>query len=332
MPELRKDAIVNRWVIIAQERTQRPHDFMDVPPQRVTGQACPFCEGNESETPNEILAHRHAGSRPDGPGWQVRVIPNKFPALVRDGDATQRGDDLCQLLPGVGAHEVIVESPRHLVSISELSETQLAEVLGVYRDRLVALKDNSRLAYALIFKNAGAAAGATIEHAHSQLIATPIVPANVQAELAGSLDYARRHGRCAYCDMIRQESTQARRLVLDTPSFVAFCPFAARFPFETWILPKNHADRFESLADGDLDELSGVLRRLIAKIEVALARPAYNYVIHTAPFDTRELGHYHWHIEVMPSVARAAGFEWGAGFFINPVPPEDAAEHLRRSP
>jgi len=328
MPDLRKDPIVGRWVIIATSRAKRAHDF-DTTPRRHAGRFCPFCEGNEDKTPTEIIAYRRPGTPANRPGWRVRVVPNKFPALEIEGSLSKRGEGIYDMMCGVGAHEVIIESPHHVVSTSELSDDELREVLWAYRDRLVDLKKDPRLVYGMIFKNVGAAAGASLEHAHSQLIVTPIVPINVWEEMTGSLEFFNYRGRCVYCDMIQQELATEKRVVLDTPAFLAFCPFASRFPFETWILPKTHASHYENIQKNGVDELSGVMRQVIAKIESALDQPAYNYIIHTAPFDTQELGHYHWHIEVMPSLTRAAGFEWGTGFYINPVPPEQAAAFLR---
>ncbi|HLA84522.1 MAG TPA: HIT domain-containing protein, partial [Thermoguttaceae bacterium] len=220
---------------------------------------------------------------------------------------------------------------QHLVSTSELAEEQIREVLWVYRDRLVDLKKDPRLVHGMLFKNVGAAAGASLEHIHSQLIATPFVPIAVWEEMTGSLEFYHSRGRCVFCEILGQELADRRRMVLDAPGFVAFCPFAGRSPFETWIVPKTHGSHYENLSENQLDELSGVLRRVVGKMESALGRPAYNYIIHTAPFDTPELGHYHWHIEIMPSVTKAAGFEWGTGFYINPVRPEDAASILAQS-
>ncbi len=328
MPDLRKDPIVGRWVIIATSRAKRPHDF-DSTPQRQQGRFCPFCEGNERATPNEILAYRRSGSQSNREGWRVRVVPNKFPALIIEGNLNKRGDGIYDMMQGVGAHEVIIESPKHVVSTSELTEEQIREVLWVYRDRLVDLKKDSRFVYGMIFKNVGAAAGASLEHTHSQLIVTPIVPINVWEEMTGSLEFYNYRGRCVFCDMIQQELATEKRVVLDTPSFLAFCPFASRFPFETWVLPKTHASHYENIQRNEVDDLSGVMRQVIAKIEASLDQPAYNYIIHTAPFDTQELGHYHWHIEIIPSLTKTAGFEWGTGFYINPVPPEQAAAFLR---
>lgn len=328
MPDLRKDPIVGRWVIVAKSRAKRPYDFEFSVRRRRTG-FCPFCPGNEDKTPGEILAYRNPGTSPNREGWRVRVVPNKFPALEIEGDLNKRGEGIYDMMRGVGAHEVIIETPKHLWSISQLVEPEIQEVLWVYRDRLVDLKKDPRLVYGMIFKNVGPAAGATLEHTHSQLIVTPIVPINVREEMTGSLEFYHYRGRCVYCDMIQQELATEKRIVLDTPGFVAFCPFASRFPFETWILPKAHSSHYENIQKNEIEELAGVLKQTIAKIESALDQPAYNYIIHTAPFDTQELTHYHWHIEIMPSITRPAGFEWGTGFYINPVPPEEAAAFLR---
>ncbi len=328
MPDLRKDPIVDRWVIIAADRADRPNDF-DTTPRRQSGRRCPFCEGNESETPGEIVACRRPGTKPDGTGWRVRVVPNKFPALKTDGQADPRNDGIYRAMPGVGAHEVIIESPEHRLSTSELSVEELVDVFRISRERMRELKQDPRLAYGLLFKNVGAAAGASLEHIHSQLIATPIVPVAVREELSGSLEYHTNRGICVYCDIIRQERDAAERLVLETPGFVAFCPFASRFPLETWIVPKTHTSHFETIQGGDVEDLAGVLRQVIGRLESTLDRPAYNTIMHTAPFDRRPLAHYHWHIEVIPRVTETAGFEWGTGFHINPVPPETAARRLR---
>jgi UDPglucose--hexose-1-phosphate uridylyltransferase len=328
MPDLRKDPIVGRWVIVAKSRAKRPHDFVSRPTLH-SGHFCPFCEGNEAHTPAEILAYRNPGSPANREGWRVRVVPNKFPALEIEGELNKRGDGIYDMMRGVGAHEVLIESPKHLVSTSELSDKQLREVFWAYRDRLVDLKKDRRLVYGMIFKNVGAAAGASLEHTHSQLIVTPIVPISVKEEIAGSLEFFKYRGRCVFCDMCQQELASEKRIVLDTPGFVAFCPFASRFPFETWILPKPHSSHYENIQKGGVDEIARVMRQVINRIELAVDRPAYNYIIHTAPFDTQELGHYHWHIEIIPRLTNTAGFEWGTGFYINPVPPEEAAAFLR---
>ncbi|MER3415444.1 MAG: galactose-1-phosphate uridylyltransferase [Gemmataceae bacterium] len=330
MPELRKDPVVGRWVIIATDRAKRPI-LSRLEAQPISGSFCPFCEGNEDKTPHEILAYRERNTRPDGPGWRVRVVPNKFPALQVEGDLNKRGEGIYDKMNGVGAHEVIIECPHHEISIANLSEDNIREIFWVYRDRLVDLKKDPRLVYGMLFKNVGAAAGASLEHSHSQLIVTPIVPINVWEEMTGSLEFYNYRGRCIYCDMIHQELATEKRIVLDMPNFVAFAPFASRFPFETWILPKQHNSHFENIQKIEVEELATVLKTILLKIETALDKPPYNYIIHTAPFDTQMLPHYHWHMEIIPRLTRVAGFEWGTGFYINPIPPEQAAEFLRET-
>jgi UDPglucose--hexose-1-phosphate uridylyltransferase len=331
MPELRKDPIVGRWVIIAHERAKRPHDFKGEAQQAQSDAAglCPFCEGHEDKTPHEILAYRDRGTRPNGPGWRIRVVPNRFPALKVEGQLDKRGDGIYDMMAGVGAHEVIVESPKHQISMSSLTDDNVREVLWVYRDRLVDLKRDTRLVHGMLFKNVGAAAGASLEHTHSQLIVTPIVPISVWEEMTGALEFFTYRGRCIYCDMIEQERSTKKRIVLDTAHFTAFCPYASRFPFETWILPKQHSSHYENIPKPGVDDLGSVLRQVLCKLEQALDCPAYNYIVHTAPFNQQELPHYHWHIEIIPRLTKVAGFEWGSGFYINPVPPEDAAAFLR---
>ncbi|MEX1096965.1 MAG: galactose-1-phosphate uridylyltransferase [Planctomycetales bacterium] len=323
MSELRKDPIVNRWVIIAPDRAKRPHDFQDGPARRPEGH-CPFCRGNEGITPREILAYRDSAG-----AWRVRVVPNKFPALQVEGDLGKRGEGMYDVMNGVGAHEVIIECPHHELNMSRLSVENIRDVLWVYRDRLVDLKRDSRLVHGLIFKNVGALAGASLDHSHSQLIVTPTVPITVAEEIQGSLEFYDYRGRCIYCDMIQQELATDERIVLDTPNFLVFCPFASRFPFETWIVPKKHSSHYENIPRQGVEEMGMVLKVVLGKLEFALDDPPYNYIIHTGPFDVGELKHYHWHLEIFPRLTRVAGFEWGSGFYINPVLPEQAAAYLR---
>jgi UDPglucose--hexose-1-phosphate uridylyltransferase len=330
MPELRKDPIVGRWVIIATDRAKRPVAPKIEAPAGPPGY-CPFCEGQEDKTPHEILAYRDRNTRFNEKGWRVRVVPNKFPALQVEGDLHKRGDGIYDKMNGIGAHEVIIECPFHEITLANLSEENIREVLWVYRDRLVDLKKDPRLVYGMLFKNVGAAAGASLEHTHSQLIVTPIVPINVWEEMSGSLEFFNYRGRCIFCDMVHQELAAEKRIVLDTPHFLSFEPFASRFPFETWILPKHHNSHFENIQKTEVDELGTVLKTILLKLESALDKPAYNYIIHTSPFDSQTLPHYHWHLEIIPRLTRVAGFEWGTGFYINPVPPEQAAGFLRET-
>ena len=328
MPELRKDPIVQRWVVMAPDRVKRPSDVKD-DPKSVEGEFDPFAEGNEAATPPEIMAYRNYGSEPNGPGWRVRVVPNKFPALQVEGNLEKRGDGIYDMMNGIGAHEVIVECPHGETNMSRLSVDNIREVLWVYHDRLVDLKRDRRLVHALIFKNKGALAGASLQHSHSQLMATSVVPITIYEEINGALEFFNYRGRSIFDDMIQQELAHGKRIVLDTPHFVVFCPFASRFPFETWILPKQQSSHFENITRQAIEELGPVLKTVLRKLELALDDPPYNYVIHTAPFNQPELPHFLWHMELFPRITRVAGFEWGSGFYINPVLPEEAAAFLR---
>ncbi len=232
MPELRKDPIVGRWVIIAHERASgRPHDFKgEAQSQADPVGLCPFCEGQEDKTPPEILAYRERGTRSNGPGWRIRArYLNHFPLKV-EGQLNKRGDGIYDMMAGIGAHEVIIESAKHEISMAALSEDNIREVLWVYRDRLVDLKRDSRLVHGMLFKNVGAAAGASLEHTHSQLIVTPIVPISVWEEMTGALEFHNYRGRCIYCDMVQQELSTEKRIVLDTTHFTAFCPVCQPVP------------------------------------------------------------------------------------------------------
>jgi UDPglucose--hexose-1-phosphate uridylyltransferase len=329
MPELRKDPITGRWVIISSERGKRPADFQD---QRVKkrGGFCPFCAGNERTTPNEVLAYRAEGAtRANGPGWRLRVVPNKFPALQIEGDLNKQGEGIFDKMSGIGAHEVIIESPDHNATLATLPEKAVEEVLWAYRDRMEDLKKDKRFQYTIIFKNEGLTAGATLEHSHSQLIALPIVPIQVQNELDGSRRHFEHKERCIFCDIIRQEVQVGSRVILETARFIALAPYAPRSPFETWILPKKHTSCYACATTEDYKDLAGLLQNVLRRIERALSYPPYNFVIHTSPFREEINDYYHWHIELMPKLTSVAGFEWGSGFYINPTPPEEAARFLR---
>ncbi len=322
MPELRRDPVSGKWVIIAVERAQRPEEFRPQPPVRTAG-ACAFCRGGEQHTPPEIASVRENGE------WRVRVVPNRYPALRVEGDLEKRGEGIYDLMNGIGAHEVIIESPDHILNLTALDDARVADVLWIYKQRLLDLRRDVRLVYGLIFKNVGARAGATVEHSHSQLIATPMVPVRVQDEIDRAREYFDFRGRCLFCDMIRQELAGQVRIVAESPGFVAFEPFAPCSPFETHVMPKRHLSHFEATDDGLLRELAGLLRTTLAKIDRAVGTPAYNYLIHSGPFNAAPMEHYHWHFEIIPRITGVAGFEWGTGFFINPVPPENAAQYLR---
>jgi UDPglucose--hexose-1-phosphate uridylyltransferase len=232
---------------------------------------------------------------------------------------------------GIGAHEVVIETPEHGETLASMSESRLEDILWAFRDRVLDLKKDMRFRYILIFKNYGEAAGASLEHPHSQLIATPIIPKRVQEELDGAKAYFNYKERCVFCDIVRQELNQGVRLISENEDFVAAAPFAPRFPFETWILPKAHDPFFEDAQKHEYVSLSKIVREVLLRVEKVLTNPPYNLIIHTAPLRETEGRYYHWHIELMPKLTRVAGFEWGSGFYINPTPPEDAARYLREA-
>jgi UDPglucose--hexose-1-phosphate uridylyltransferase len=328
MPELRKDPIIGRWVIISNERAKRPQDFI-VKEEIPRATMCPFCKGNEGSTPPEIMAYRDDHSKPNTPGWSLRVVPNKFPALKIEGGLNREGRGVYDMMNGVGAHEVIIECPEHRLNFSELSEKSIENVLWSYRDRIIDLQKDQRFKYILIFKNAGAAAGASLEHTHSQLIALPIVPINVKREIDGSKKYYQYKERCIFCDILRQEIDLGDRIVSENADFLAFAPFAPRFPFETWLLPKSHQSSYQNTQKTEFESLAKILSDVLKRQDIALNHPPYNFILHSSPFTDSKNDYYHWHIELIPKLTKVAGFEWGTGFYINPTPPEDAAKFLR---
>ncbi|HWO57961.1 MAG TPA: galactose-1-phosphate uridylyltransferase [bacterium] len=332
MPELRKDPISGRWVIIATDRTERPNDFRRVSEARHTDPAnCPFCPGNERETPHELVAVRGNGSAPDTPGWQVRAVPNRYPALRIEGDLNREGLGVYDKMNGVGAHEVIIETPNHDEELADLDERRINDVLRVCQWRVSDLMHDERFRYVLLFKNQGQAAGASLEHAHTQLIATPVVPRQVIEELEGARYYFNHRERCIFCDIVRQEISDGERLVDQTPHFVALSPYAARFPFETWILPRGHQPAYWTISEEHRLEFATILRRVLLRQRAALGDPSFNYMVHSSPFGLERDPEYHWHLEIIPRLTSIAGFEWGTGFHINPTSPEEAASVLRQT-
>jgi UDPglucose--hexose-1-phosphate uridylyltransferase len=327
MPQLRKDPVTKRWVIILHEQAKGPKDFKIAVTQKQMSK-CPFCKGNEAMTPSEVMSYRNPDTLPNEPGWQVRVIPNKFPALQIEGDLDRTGLGLYDMMNGVGAHEVIIETPEHDDGFHNYSKEQIFRILRTYTDRYRDLRRDRRFRYILIFKNHGSAAGASLDHPHSQLIATPIIPKRAMEEVEGARRYYYYKERCVFCDIIRQELSSGKRIIHENENFVAFAPFASRFPFETWITPKDHKDSFGDIDNNEIEGLAEIMQATLKKLVDTLGNPPFNYVIHTSPCGEHCSDYFHWHIEIMPRLTKVAGFEWGSGFYVNPVPPEKAAAYL----
>ncbi len=330
MPQLRRDPIIGRWVIISTDRGKRPIEWQKKEvTTSIDPKYCPFCPGNEKYAPNEIFVIAPPGRQPNSPGWEVRVVPNKFPALIIEGDLNKKGVGLYDMMNGIGAHEVIIETPEHHIRMSNMTVEQIKKIIIAYKSRMIDLKNDIRFKYIMVFKNHGEEAGASLSHSHSQLIALPIVPKRVKEEMNGAKKYYDFRDRCIYCDILAQELHSQERVVIDEKNFTVITPFASCSPFEVWIIPKRHCSDFMKITDDELNSLSAVLRNILRKLDICLMNPSFNYIIHTSSFDNLDNPYYHWHIEIMPKLTKIAGFEWGTGFYINPTLPEEAAEYLK---
>lgn len=333
--EYRRCPVTGRWVVVAPIRASRPLTLDHAAPHHRDGNHaadCPFCEGREQETPHERFALRNPGSLANGPGWSLRVCPNKFPAVTPMQDTGHKitsVGELFEFMPGVGEHELVIECARHEANPVRLGNDEFRDVLLAYRQRLLTHAADPRLAYAMVFKNVGAEAGASLAHLHSQIVATPIVPDAIRLELEAANDYYQRERRCVYCDVLRQERAAKVRIVVENEWFTAITPFAPRFAYEMWVMPNRHTSHFETISELESLELAKFLKRILGAMDRVLHEPAFNYFVHTGPLRANVLPYFHWHIEVIPRTSRPAGFEWGSGCFITAISPERAAEELR---
>jgi UDPglucose--hexose-1-phosphate uridylyltransferase len=327
MSELRRDPITGRTVIIAPERL--PATPLWRPPGTIGGERCPFCEGNEHLAGREILAWRPAGES-NGPGWRVRVVPNRVPALRVESYYAEPAGGLFQTLGGLGAHEVIIESPHHDAHWGQMSADDIRLVLWAWRERIRDLRRDLRLKTFLVVKNVGAVAGATLDHAHSQLLALPFVPLHLDDELAAARIRKDVTGRCAFCAVVDDELAGGMRVVSSDQDTVAISAFAARVPFETWILPRRHLAAFDEECDDCLHAIAARVRDTVQRLDVALNGPPYSLLLHTAPVGESGAS-YHWHIEIVPRLAPVNALAWDGGIHINPVAPEEATRALRRA-
>lgn len=328
MSELRKDPVVDRWVIISDD----PIRSTNIAPgsrEIKDDDTCPFCPGNEHLCPPEILANRESASHPNDAGWRLRVVPNRSPLLVVEEKLKRLGEGVYDKMTGVGANEVIIETNRHDIRQAHMTLEELENLFWAYRDRIIDLKRDTRIKYVHIYKNCGASAGATMKHGYSLLMALPIVPRAILDETHGAQKHFVNKQRCIYCDVIRQEIQLGTRLVSETDLFLAVEPFAPRVPFETWILPKRHSACFDEIDPKEVGEMAGIFKDVISRLDSALKKPAYNYGIHTAPFGNGCEEYFHWHMKIIPRITAHTGFEWGTDVYINPTPPEEAAAFLR---
>ncbi|MFH0809242.1 MAG: galactose-1-phosphate uridylyltransferase [Pseudomonadota bacterium] len=333
MPELRQDPASKRWVIIARERSKRPHAFVRLdengPVAPAYSSECPFCGGNEELTPPETFAVRD-GTAADTPGWRVRAVPNKFAALLPVGSTERRTEnEFFRWMDGVGKHEVIVESPVHNLHMALMDDSQVQSVVAAYRERYLALREDTRFKLILIFKNHGVSAGTSLEHPHSQLVATPVVPNDIRTMFQRAFDFYDDTGSCVYCQMLAEELRLGKRLILETDGFVVFHPFASRMPFETWIVPRKHGASFGLLTVAEASELAVVLKQALRRIHFGLKNPDFNMIIQTAPVKDEFEEYFHWHIQILPRLTTAAGFEMGTGIYINVALPEETAQFMR---
>jgi len=328
MPQLRRDPITGRWIIVNIDKPKGPKHFAF---EKYTkkGGTCPFCYKNEGMTPPEVMSYRKDNGKPDTPGWSLRVVPNKFPALEQKGDLNKTGVGVFDRMNGVGAHEVIIETPDHYKEFPDYTDQEAEGVISAYKDRMLELRKDHRFKFILIFKNYGISAGASLEHPHSQLIALPVLPKKVNAEVSGAKKYFEYKDRCVFCDMVRQELEKKSLTIIEDENFLVFSPAVPRFAYEICIIPKVHMSDFAMITQEQTKGLAKILKSILSKLRTLLLDPSYNFMVHTSPLNELDVEYYHWHIELIPRLSKVAGFEWGTGFYINPTPPEMASKTLR---
>jgi UDPglucose--hexose-1-phosphate uridylyltransferase len=326
MPELRRDPILDRWVVVAPERADRPNALLRAPPEEDDAEGCPFCPGNEAMTPPELLSLRDANG-----SWYLRVVPNRYPALRSEVQLARRAAGLYDQIAGVGAHEVLIDTAEHGRKLHEQPVERIEALLRAAQARMTDLARDVRLRSAIFFKNSGAAGGASLSHSHSQLLALPVVPAQLALEMQNAAAHFARKERCLFCELLAQELAERTRVVVENEAFVVLSPYAARSPFELLMLPREHRSSFESSTEADLRAFASALRTSLRKLDLALERPAYNFWLHTQPMREPPSASFHFHLELKPVLSLFAGFEWGSGFTINPIPPEEAAAFLQKT-
>ncbi|MDD3628063.1 MAG: galactose-1-phosphate uridylyltransferase [bacterium] len=326
MPEIRQNMATKEWVIIATERAKRPKDFVGKKAEETIpefDEKCPFCPGNEKLAPPATFEIK------DGDKWILRSVPNKFPALSPEGGRSRKFDGIHRSMNGVGIHEVIVETPIHNKFIAFMTEGDVFNIVQAYKTRYTELQKDERVEHIIIFKNHGAAAGTSLIHPHSQVIALPLVPQMVRERVRESMSYYDDNGTCVYCEMMNLELKEKTRVILENDSFVAFCPYASFGPFHMWILPKRHMGQFSEINEVEMKDLARTLKIVLTKLHIGLNNPDYNLVVRCLPTDYHKTDFFHWYIAIVPRLTKSAGFELGTGMFINVTLPEENAEFLR---
>ncbi|MEM1171874.1 MAG: galactose-1-phosphate uridylyltransferase [Cyanobacteria bacterium P01_H01_bin.35] len=327
MTELRQNLITRDWVIIATERAKRPDDFTKPDKSQIVIPSyqpdCPFCLDNEHLTGPESFRLK------DNNSWRVRAVPNKYPALTPIGEKVRKVDKNFRSMTGVGFHEVIIEHPLHNVTIPLLDIKDIVNIFRVYRLRYSQIKQDKRIQTILIFKNHGKGAGTSLEHPHSQLVATPIVPYQLRIRIQEAMRYFDDTGECLFCRTLADELAAEERIVYATKDFVSFIPYAALSPFHTWIFPRRHSSSFDEITESEMLDLADNLKTVLAKLYYGLNNPDYNFIIRSIPTDEKRTDYFHWYLAIVPRVSLAAGFEMGSGMFINTTVPEKNASFLR---
>ena len=329
MSQMRFNPVTRHWVIISEDRDDRPNEFHqpDERTQRHSGEwrdDCPFCPGNEDPTAEEL-----ARVEDEAGNWLIRTVYNKFPALHSQTNVKKNSNGTFLSMEAAGQHEVVIEHPQHDLQPASIAPDHLAQLLRVYRDRYTALRKLDHIENITLFRNHGIRAGTSLEHPHSQVIAAPIVPPQVRLRLLDAEQFHAKNGACLFCCVLEDELAAEERIIEVSPGFVGFVPYAALSPYHQWIFPRRHSSSFDDMTAEEIDDLARLLSRMMIRMRDGIGDPDFNLSVRSAPTGVADSPFFHWYIALVPRINRLAGFELGTGMHINPLPPERAAEQLR---